>query len=522
VFVLSPKNASCGDSFISGAENCDSTGLWPLNNQTCMTIPGGFTGGNLACSGTCTWNTSSCTSPAVCGNGVKEGSEECDGSDFGGATCATVLGAGYTGNLSCNACAIVSSACVAPPTCGDTTCNGTETCETCPGDCGACCGNGTINSGEDCDGANLGSATCATVLGAGYTGNLSCTACTFNTSACTPPVTCGNGNLDNGEQCDGANLNGKTCETEKGAGWTGSLTCDNCAFNTSACAFTWGIKNLSGACSLSGLGANQTISFTGGNCTGEYWPIGAVTGANLKWIALAGKAIAVGVAASGQPVTVNVPQGVSHEEIQDNGHKWVLDYSGGVEAGPEGTDWTAVEQTWPEVLFTCIDGLVYFKFGGNYIAFTVPGQQEGRLPAGWGIGINVLTGTVTQAPYELGGGGTGGAGGAGGSAGSGGSTGGTGGTSTGGSAGTGGNAGTGGTSTGGTAGSGNDAGLGGEAGSGGTDAGAAGSTPVTPPGDSGDGGGCNTCSTGHGSGNSALLMSIFIGLGLMIRRRRSS
>ncbi len=516
-FVISRKNASCGDSFISGAENCDNTGLWPLNNQTCTSIPGGFTGGNLACL-SCAWDTTQCTSPAVCGNGTKEGSEECDGSDFGGATCATELGAGYTGNLSCSSCSIVTSACVAPPTCGDTTCNGTETCETCPGDCGACCGNGTINTGEDCDGSNLGGATCASELGAGYTGDLSCAACSFVTSACVPPVTCGNGTIDGNEQCDGANLNGKTCESEKGAGWTGSLTCDNCAVNTSACVFSWGIKNLSGACSLSGTGANQTISFTGGNCTGEYWPIGAVTGANLKWISLAGKAIAVGVAASGQPVTVNVPQGVSHEDIKDNGHKWVLDYGAGFEAGPEGTDWTAIEQVWPEVLFTCTNGLVYFKYNGNYIAFTVPGQQQGRLPAGWGVGINVLTGAVTQAPYELGGGGTGGAGGTGGS---GGSDAGTGGTSTGGTAGEGGNAGTGGTSTGGTAGSGNDAGPGGEAGTAGSAAGAAGSTSVTPPGDGGDDGGCSTCTTGgHGSSNSALFMGILIGLGLMSRRRR--
>jgi len=31
----------------------------------------------------------------VCGDGVKGGEEQCDGSDLGGATCASVLGAGY-------------------------------------------------------------------------------------------------------------------------------------------------------------------------------------------------------------------------------------------------------------------------------------------------------------------------------------------------------------------------------------------------------------------------------------------
>jgi len=41
-----------------------------------------------------------------------------------------------------------------PPVCGDGTCNGTETCDTCPQDCGECppvCGDGTCNGEETCD-----------------------------------------------------------------------------------------------------------------------------------------------------------------------------------------------------------------------------------------------------------------------------------------------------------------------------------------------------------------------------------
>jgi len=41
------------------------------------------------------------------------------------------------------------------PTCGDGTCNGTELCTTCPGDCGSCvCGNGAIEADEQCDDGN--------------------------------------------------------------------------------------------------------------------------------------------------------------------------------------------------------------------------------------------------------------------------------------------------------------------------------------------------------------------------------
>jgi subtilisin-like proprotein convertase family protein len=51
------------------------------------------------------------------------------------------------------------------------------------------CGNGTIDPGEDCDGDELGSATCASV-GAGNEGELACTDdCEFDTSDCVD--TCG-------------------------------------------------------------------------------------------------------------------------------------------------------------------------------------------------------------------------------------------------------------------------------------------------------------------------------------------
>jgi len=48
--------------------------------------------------------------PGVCGNGIKEGSEQCDGNDFGGQTCFNF---GYSGgSLSCNAnCTLNFSSC---------------------------------------------------------------------------------------------------------------------------------------------------------------------------------------------------------------------------------------------------------------------------------------------------------------------------------------------------------------------------------------------------------------------------
>ncbi len=49
----------------------------------------------------------------VCGDGTRnQSTEQCDGSDLGGATCTSVLGAGYQGALSCDAdCQLDSSGC---------------------------------------------------------------------------------------------------------------------------------------------------------------------------------------------------------------------------------------------------------------------------------------------------------------------------------------------------------------------------------------------------------------------------
>jgi len=101
--------------------------------------------------------------PTVCGNGVREPGEECDGTDFGGATCGD-FGCNM-GMLSCTAmCLIDTSGCFdCGPVCGNNMCEpGTgsqnEDCMSCPQDCAGqltgnpnnrfCCGNGILESAE--------------------------------------------------------------------------------------------------------------------------------------------------------------------------------------------------------------------------------------------------------------------------------------------------------------------------------------------------------------------------------------
>jgi hypothetical protein len=108
---------------IEAGEDCDLTAL---GGETCLTVEGGFTGGTLACTATCTFNTAACTD-TVCGNGTVETGEECD----------------------------------------DATANSNTTPDACRTDCTLpSCGDGVIDvqAGEECDppGAEC-SATCMTI-----------------------------------------------------------------------------------------------------------------------------------------------------------------------------------------------------------------------------------------------------------------------------------------------------------------------------------------------------------------------
>lgn len=75
---------------------------------------------------------------AECGNGVQEGEEECDGSDFGGLSCASF---GYSeGVLGCNACSADVRACSGTEVCSDGADNdGDGSADCADADCAAAC-----------------------------------------------------------------------------------------------------------------------------------------------------------------------------------------------------------------------------------------------------------------------------------------------------------------------------------------------------------------------------------------------
>jgi len=100
--------AVCGDNVVEPPEQCDGVDLQGLD---CTDFD--FTGGTLACTPECMFDTSGCTGP-VCGDNIAEGTEVCDGTDLAGLTCADF---GFTGGtLAClpDCSGFDTSSCTAP------------------------------------------------------------------------------------------------------------------------------------------------------------------------------------------------------------------------------------------------------------------------------------------------------------------------------------------------------------------------------------------------------------------------
>lgn len=101
------------------------------------------------------------------------------------------------------------------------------------------CGDGFLDPGEACDGADLQGATCQSL---GYylpTGALGCRSdCTFELSGCGGAF-CGNGLADGPEECEGSQLKGATCQSQ--GHYPGTLACaEDCRFDFSGCGGTCG------------------------------------------------------------------------------------------------------------------------------------------------------------------------------------------------------------------------------------------------------------------------------------------
>ncbi len=197
----------CGNGIAEGDEVCDGE---DLRGVTCEAL--GFDGGELGCSEDCTqFDLSGCMT-GDCGNGVADPGEICDGDDLRGHTCESL---GFeSGTLGCL------------PDCSYFDTSG----------CDTYCGDGLAGGNEECDGDDFRGQTCESL---GYHGGeLACvqTTCMYDLTSCEGAGRCGDGVLQaDYEVCDGDDLGGETCMSQ--GFYSGTLAClDDCSgFDLSGC-----------------------------------------------------------------------------------------------------------------------------------------------------------------------------------------------------------------------------------------------------------------------------------------------
>ncbi len=217
--------AYCGNDVINPGETCDGIDWGSITGCSNFDV---FTSGNLECyapetSNECQFDTSSCIGTgSYCGDGVIDAGETCDGSDWGSITDCSNFDVFTGGSLSCGTdCQFDTTQCTGPPpgVCGDGVINTGETCDgivwgpitscndfdlftggslscdsttcqfdtsRCTGGPGGYCGNDIIDAGETCDGSSdWGPITSCNDFDLFTGGTLMCTDCQFDTLQCT-------------------------------------------------------------------------------------------------------------------------------------------------------------------------------------------------------------------------------------------------------------------------------------------------------------------------------------------------
>ena len=240
----------CGDGIKNGSETCDGS---DFGNATCTDFA--FTAGSLHCSADCTTiDPAGCAGRvAGCGNGVVEGFESCDGTTFR-ADIPTCEDLGGTGTIACkDDCQVDYSGCQVQDICSASGLVGNQRCDACD----------LLGGAEDPDCIELcdaGSPICADYFD--FAHNVwTCEHAGGNPNpACGQ---CGNGVVEGNEMCDRGNLNGGHCSDWGYVG--GTLACrPECVYDFTNCNFDVcgdGVIGTSEACDGNNLGDNTCVTF---------------------------------------------------------------------------------------------------------------------------------------------------------------------------------------------------------------------------------------------------------------------
>lgn len=169
----------CGDGVCAPGTTCEPTTGRCLSDVQRAACDGLAEGASCSIAGALGVCSGGACATFSCGDGMREGTERCDGTDLGGATCATLGYYEETSGLACTADCLF-----------DVT------------GCARTCGDGVADAEEQCDGADVGGADC-TSLGFYQPGSLTCTpACRWDAAQCVER--CGDGVVNGPELCDGA------------------------------------------------------------------------------------------------------------------------------------------------------------------------------------------------------------------------------------------------------------------------------------------------------------------------------
>ncbi|MBU1238331.1 hypothetical protein KKF84_09135 [Myxococcota bacterium] len=139
------------------------------------------------------------------------------------------------------------------------------------------CGNGILEAGEQCDGFGIQPVSCDSLV-EGSLGFVYCNLdCTYDTGQCAVCV-CGDDLAcapdAGGEECDGTDLNNKSC-SDFGTFTGGTLSCSSsCTFDTSGCLGACQVSGYMEQCDLEG-GEDECCPLNGmpSDCT-NYWSDG--------------------------------------------------------------------------------------------------------------------------------------------------------------------------------------------------------------------------------------------------------
>jgi len=104
---------TCGDSMITGPEECDGTDFGTGGTVTDCTDLGYSTAGTVGCAAAADANACTVTGCAATCDGTLEPGEDCDGTNFlnGDDSCATWDSSNPTGTVTCDNCQIDTASC---------------------------------------------------------------------------------------------------------------------------------------------------------------------------------------------------------------------------------------------------------------------------------------------------------------------------------------------------------------------------------------------------------------------------